>query len=235
MTTTRERLRDAAFDLFDERGFDATTVDDVAARAGVGRTTFFRAFGSKEDVIFPDHDRMLAAVRERLGTASAATADVAVTEAARLVLTHYLDEGHRAQVRFALTRSVPALRQREIASLQQYQRTFRTFLHRWMDGTADAALRAELMANAIVTAHNHVLRRWLRETIDRDGAEAEFSRAMALVTGLFRQPDAAAEEASLVVLRTTRPLGDLLPALRELADSPPTLSTSTSEPHKEDS
>jgi AcrR family transcriptional regulator len=62
MASSRDRLVEAAFALFDERGFEGTTVDDVAERAGVGRSTFFRAFGSKEDVIFPDHATVLGAI-----------------------------------------------------------------------------------------------------------------------------------------------------------------------------
>ena len=222
MSTSRDRLIEAAFDLFDERGFGETTVDDVAERAGLGRTTFFRAFGSKEDVIFPDHAAVIAALRDRLATATALTAPVAVTEAARLVLRHYLAEGKRARIRYRLTRSVPALRAREIASQQQYQQTFRTFLHDWMGGGSDSALRAELMANAVVTAHNHVLRRWLRGEVTGDALETEFDQAMADVLHLFapsRSTDGGGQEASLVVLRTTRSLDDLLPALRELADA----------------
>ena len=64
----RERLAGAAFELFDERGYEQTTVDDITERAGLGRTTFFRHYRSKEDVIFPDHDRLLAQVGERLRT-----------------------------------------------------------------------------------------------------------------------------------------------------------------------
>ena len=217
MTTTRDRLIDAAFALFVERGFEATTVDDVAARAGLGRTTFFRAFRSKEDVIFPDHDAVLQAVRRRLETATPETALVAVTEAARLVLTHYLAEGSRAQVRYGLTSSVPALREREVASQQQYQDTFRRFLHHWMGGAEETALRAELMANAVVTTHNHVLRRWLRGSSSASAAQAEFAQAMADVLQLFDDARPQPGEASLVVLRTTRSLAEILPTLRELA------------------
>lgn len=219
MTSSRERMVEAAFALFDERGFEETTVDDVAERAGVGRTTFFRAFRSKEDVIFPDHAVVLGTVRDRLATATEATAPVAVAEAARLVLQHYLDEGERARIRYRLTRSVATLRAREIAGQRQYQQTFRTFVHDWLGGTPATALRAELMANAVVTAHNHVLRRWLRGQLGRSAAEAEFHDAMAEVLRIHGS-DAdrpVGAEASLVVLRTSRPLEEMLPALREIA------------------
>lgn len=221
MSSTRERLADAAFALFEERGFHETTVDDVADRAGVSRTTFFRAFQSKEDVIFPDHDVVIAAIGDRLATSTSGTAPLAVTEAARLVLQHYLEEGKRARIRYALTRSVPALRAREIASQQRYQQTFRRFLHAWMTDASDASLRAELMANAVVTAHNHVLRSWLRGEMPAEEAETEFDRAMSLVVDIHAptEPTRHGGESSLVVLHTTRDLRELLPQLRELAGS----------------
>jgi AcrR family transcriptional regulator len=181
--SARERLVDAAFALFGERGFERTTVDDIAERAGVGRTTFFRHFGSKEQVIFPDHDGLLDAIRSRLSASRPATATVAVTEAARGVLEHYVAEGDRARERYALTRTVSALRDRERAGIQQYERLFTGFIHDWLGGGPETALRAELWANAVVTAHNHVLRGWLRrEMADPDAA---FAAAMAEVATLF--------------------------------------------------
>src|SRR6202035_3672025 len=115
-----DRLAQAAFDLFDERGYEQTTVDDITDRAGLGRTTFFRHYRSKEDVIFPDHDRLLEQIRDRLQTFSQRTALAAVSDAVRLVLLHYLDEGDLARRRYALTSTVPALRDREIASVARY-------------------------------------------------------------------------------------------------------------------
>ena len=49
---TREEIRRAAIDLFERRGFDGTTIDDIAAAASVGRRTFFRYFTCKEAVLF---------------------------------------------------------------------------------------------------------------------------------------------------------------------------------------
>jgi len=218
----RERLTAAALELFDERGYEQTTVDDIAARAGVGRTTFFRAFGSKDDVVFPHHEQVLVAVRDRLEAATPETASVAVAEAARLVLRHYLAEGDVARTRYRLTSSVPALRHREVASMQQYQRLFRGYIAGWQGDRPDAGLRAELMANLVVTAHNHVLRRWLRGLVADEAAEAEFDAAMALVTGMFEGagPTAGGAPGSIVVFRTDRELATVLPTLRALLGEP---------------
>lgn len=200
-TPVGERLVAAAFELFDERGFDETTVDDIAARAGVGRTTFFRQYRSKEAVIFPAHDDLLARIAARLEAAAPATRDLAVVEAARIVLRHYVAEGDRARQRYRLITSVPSLRAREIAGLRQYQRLFgEALLSRW-PGDPDAELRADLMSSAVVAAHNHVLRRWLRD--ESADPEADLNHAMALV--IDQATDAPATTAVVVVQTSQTP------------------------------
>jgi AcrR family transcriptional regulator len=215
-----ERLTAAAFELFDERGYEQSTVDDIAERAGVGRTTFFRAFSSKEDVILPDHHVVLGAVKARLATSTPETALVAVSEAAKLVLQQYLKEGDLARRRYKLTSNVPALRDREFTSMKQYQRVFREFIHGWMGGDSNSALKAELMATSVITAHNYVLRRWLRGLTEHP--EAEFDAAMAEVIELFAEASASSSaegEASVVILRTTRQLDAMIPSLRKFLGS----------------
>src|ERR1044071_2040813 len=47
-----ERLQAAAFDLFDEQGFERTTVAEIAQRAGLTQRTFFNHFADKREVLF---------------------------------------------------------------------------------------------------------------------------------------------------------------------------------------
>lgn len=214
-----ERLVDAAFELFAERGYEHTTVDDIAERADVGRTTFFRTYRSKDDVIFPGHDKLLAAIGQRLATSTDSTAIVAVTDAVRLVLLHYIDEGERARVRYALTSKVAALRDREIASAAKYQRLFREFIAEWMGPSEQSALRAELMAAAVVASHNHVLRRWLR----REAAEplVEIDAAMSQVVALFSPPASmTGEGTTVVILHTPRSVDDVADSVRRALHQP---------------
>jgi len=220
--TARDRLAQAAFDLFNERGYEQTTVDDIAERAGLSRATYFRHYPSKEDVIFPDHDRLLTQVRDRLRSSSHGTALAAVSDAVRLVLLHYLDEGDLARRRYALTSTVPALRDREIVSVARYQRLFREFIAEWMAGRPEySALQAELMAAAVVSAHNHVLRRWLRG--ESPDPVHEVDEALRQVIRLFtpRAADGDGHGATLVAFRTSRPLESLIPAIQTLLETQP--------------
>jgi AcrR family transcriptional regulator len=61
----REQIVEAAFALFAERGFADVTVADIAERAEVGRTTFFRYFGDKQEVAFSQERRVFEGVVER--------------------------------------------------------------------------------------------------------------------------------------------------------------------------
>jgi mycofactocin system transcriptional regulator len=64
--TSRAELEHVAFDLFGRQGFERTTIDDIAAAAGIGRRTFFRYFPSKNDVAWGDFDKELSRMRAQL-------------------------------------------------------------------------------------------------------------------------------------------------------------------------
>ena len=56
---TRNSIIQAAVALFSEQGYDVTTIDDIVARANYSRSTFFRLFGTKEDVVFGEMSELL--------------------------------------------------------------------------------------------------------------------------------------------------------------------------------
>jgi TetR/AcrR family transcriptional regulator, regulator of mycofactocin system len=64
--TSRADVERAAFGLFAERGFEPTTVNDIAAAAGISRRTFFRYFGTKNDVVWGEFRAGLARFRAGL-------------------------------------------------------------------------------------------------------------------------------------------------------------------------
>ncbi len=209
----RERIVESAFALFREHGYDRTSAEDIAAATGVSRSTFFRHFGSKESVIFPDHDLLLERIEERLQATTERSALRAVADAVRIVLFHYVAEGDRAHQRYELTSTVPALRERELVSGARYQHLFRRYLSDWADGTNEAELRAELMAAAVVAAHNQVLRRWLRgESTD---PRLEIDAALEVVVTAFGERDD--EPPAIVVVPEGTTLESVRAAMRRWA------------------
>ncbi|HWJ08449.1 MAG TPA: TetR/AcrR family transcriptional regulator [Nocardioides sp.] len=212
-TPTRERLVAAAFELFESAGYDATTVDEIAARAGTGRSTFFRHFRGKEDVVLPDHEALLGRVADRLATASRSGGETALRESAGIVLAQYLAEGATARARHRLASSVPAIRDREIASVQRYVRLFSQHIHDWLAAEPDGALRAELVASSVVIAHNHVLRRWLRG--HTDAPEELLDQALDLALPLLHGPGAP-EQPTIVITHGT---GDVEEVVRQVRDA----------------
>jgi mycofactocin system transcriptional regulator len=65
-STSREALERAAFALFDDRGFDQTSIDDIADAAGIGRRTFFRYYPSKNDLVWGNFEQELLKMRASL-------------------------------------------------------------------------------------------------------------------------------------------------------------------------
>jgi AcrR family transcriptional regulator len=86
---TREAIVAAALRLFDERGYDHTTIADIAEAADIAPRTFFGYFPSKEDVVFADFPETLASLSARLDSRSA---DETAIDAIRAWIEGLLDE-----------------------------------------------------------------------------------------------------------------------------------------------
>ncbi len=215
----REALTAAAIDLFQAKGFDETTVDEIAAAAGVGRRTFFRYFPSKEDVIFPDHEARLVRVAEVFATASADESPLSVAcRAVHTVLEAYLDEGVIAVQRYGLTRDFPQLRAREIASAHTYNIAVTRYLRDRVGDEPEGALWAEVAGSAVVAAHNHVLRQWLKAGGKGD-ALGKADRAFRYIRETLGVTAARADDGDDVVVAVLRRGMPLANVVRRIEDA----------------
>ncbi|MBT2411206.1 TetR family transcriptional regulator [Streptomyces sp. ISL-12] len=213
----REALVAAAFRLFLERGYEQTTVDDIVALAGVGRRSFFRYFPSKEDVVFPDHERCLADLTAFLAASPADAEPVRrVCDAARLALRMYAENPSFSVQRYRLTKRVPGLRAYELSVVWRYERALAAYLRGRFADRPDGTLRADVIAAAVVAAHNNALRAWLRSDGAGDAA-GTVDRALGYVQSAFGDgpsavkpvPTAVAEgpgDVMVVVARRDAPL-----------------------------
>ena len=84
--SSRSSLERLGFELFARQGFDGTTVDDIAAAAGIGRRTFFRYFASKNDLVWGDFEAQLVRLEELL---AAARPDVSMMDALRHAVVEF--------------------------------------------------------------------------------------------------------------------------------------------------
>ena len=161
--TTTDRAADpmaAAIDVFTRQGYDATTVDDLADAVELSRSTFFRRFGSKEDVVFADHELLLNRVESFLESSSLPPLE-AVCAAGRLVFEHHVERREVSVARFALLHDVPALRDRELITSYRYERAFTQYLRTALPVGADRDYVSVAFSAAAVALHNAILRQWL--------------------------------------------------------------------------
>ncbi len=121
----RQRIIEAARELFRERGFDGVSVGDIAERAEVGRTTFFRHFGDKQEVVFANEQELLDTITAA-GQADGAPAPRNATGAVEqlrpvlLALCAQATADPEAYTRhFQLIEQHPELRARDAMKMQQ--------------------------------------------------------------------------------------------------------------------
>jgi len=104
----RGRLQEAAMELYGERGFDQTTVAEIAARAGLTERTFFRYFADKREVLFWGSDALKKILADALASAPAALEATA---------PGFDERRDRARKRHALIVAHAELQERELIKL----------------------------------------------------------------------------------------------------------------------
>jgi len=161
------RLEQAALDLYLEQGFDATTVAEIAARAGLTERTFFRHFADKREVLFRGRE-LADALGAAIDVAPAATAPLdAVAGALESLSDFFADRRPHARRRQTVIAANPSLQERELIKLASLATTICDALRR--RGVADPM--AGLVAEAGIAVFKVAFEHWLTDPAERSLAE----------------------------------------------------------------
>jgi AcrR family transcriptional regulator len=167
---TRQALADAATDLFDARGYDATTIEDIAAAADVSPRTFYRYFPTKEDLVLAmgqtSLESFFAALEARPpGEPLLDAVRGAVDQA---LVSRWVDTANIRSF-LALIRDTPAFRARWVEEAYDNRYRLAQVIAQRTDGQA-IGLRNLLIAGAITLAINTALQCWCDQDAEPDPA-----------------------------------------------------------------
>ncbi|MES9539277.1 TetR family transcriptional regulator [Spirillospora sp. NPDC049024] len=177
---TRQAIATAALRLFAERGYEETTIADIAAAADVSPRTFFSYFPSKEDVIFAEIDDRLAEVAERLrptpGETPMATIRRSIVDVLEAVVAEHRDYG---PVQVALILERPALRARALQRMTDAQDAIEALLRELCPGISE--IDAVAAAGIAVGGMQAVVAHCRREGYDPLSMRTALDRAVDIV------------------------------------------------------
>lgn len=179
---TREAIVDIALELFERNGFDATTVEDIAAAADVSPRTFFRYFDTKFDVVLARNsaeekglDALIAARPPGEGPVEAMH-QVVRTKFLELIATGNITPLRELRV----VMSTPSLRPLCLQHFHDHGDALATVFAQRMGGTPDD-LRAHVMAGAVASALFAAVSRWVDDGADTDRLLPTIDDAFALL------------------------------------------------------
>jgi AcrR family transcriptional regulator len=159
------RMMLAALDLYDERGFDQTTVADIAARAGVTERTFFRHFADKREVLFDRENGLQIAAAQALADAPADADPMTALAAALDAACGFLaDRREHARRRQGVIDATTALQERELLKMS----ALATALADGLRLRGVAPVTAGVAAEAVVGAFRVAFARWIEPGEERD-------------------------------------------------------------------
>src|SRR5277367_364037 len=179
---TRERLTRMAMALFRERGFEATTLDDIAAAADISRRSFFHYFASKEDVVFAWQEEITAALIDAVAARPAAESMLTAAENAILAMVRQLEPGE-AIAMAQLKRDNPALQARDQVKYEKLERALAEALGK-RAGHKTEKLQARLVAMIATGAMRIGGELWAAEGA-REKPEVSAKRTFAAIRAIF--------------------------------------------------
>jgi len=165
----RRRFQRIALELFDERGFEHVTVDDIAERAEISRSTFFRYFPTKEDVLIGRADEHLDELRDAF---VARAPDEPVLRSLRHSLEALAASYEAERSDFVAMRRIaedhPSILARGLEHQAAWEETFAELLADRLQDTAGPGLRSRVVAGAVMAAVRVAIDEWLAEGGSRD-------------------------------------------------------------------
>ena len=179
---TRERLTRAAMALFLERGFEATTLDDIAAAADISRRSFFHYFASKEDVVFAWQEESTAALIAAVAARPTDESMLTAAENAITAMVRQLEPGE-AIAMARLKRDNPALQARDQVKYEKLERALAEALGKRADYKAEK-LQARLVAMIATGAMRIGGEFWAAEGA-REKPEALAKRTFAAIRAIL--------------------------------------------------
>lgn len=176
---TREAIVDAALKLFDERGFEQTTIADIAEAADIAPRTFFGYFPSKEDVVFADFPETFEQISRRLREREEGETGIDALRAwfaERIEASEPTDE--RERCRHRVIEQSEQLAAHQQAMLGQVANLLAEEVARDL-GDAPDDLRPRMVAAAAAAAIDSVVRQGLKDT--GRGAPPTPEEALAII------------------------------------------------------
>jgi len=161
---TRRTLAEHALRLFRDQGYDETTVEEIAASAGVSPRTFFLHFPTKSAAAFPDHDERVISFTERLGPGSIQPNPV--QHMCQIISTGLDTTSPMRRTRYQLLAKVAALRDEDARTDRDYEEVIVAYLLQSWGDSVDVRLRARAVANATLGVIRAALIAWGEEGID---------------------------------------------------------------------
>jgi TetR/AcrR family transcriptional regulator, regulator of mycofactocin system len=159
--TSQAELEQVAFELFAANGFEQTTVEDIAAAAGIGRRTFFRYFPSKNDIPWGMFELELERMRARL---KACPRDVRLMDAIRVALVDFNrvepEQIPRHRRRMKLILRVPALLAHSTLRFAAWRGVIAEFVAE-RTGQRPDALLPQAIAHAVLGVSVAAYEQWL--------------------------------------------------------------------------
>ncbi|WP_292991770.1 TetR/AcrR family transcriptional regulator [Mycobacterium sp.] len=177
----RQALITAAIELFEENGYESTTVEQISAHAGVAPRTFFHHFATKDDILFDGYADRLDAATRRFRDSRSTSLWGALSEASAAVA-----EAIDAQQEFFLVRARmyarhPGLRATRLRINDDWIDQMTGEVARWLGTDASTDLRPRLAVSVVNGANRAAIDTWVA-----DGGRGDLTAVMSQAIQLLR-------------------------------------------------